>query len=360
MKATLHNQKRPAWFLTFLLVLSLTLGAMAEAGTIFPWLSYTLDVALVSTDAKFVDDPDAPDDGAVVMVKLISTYGTISIEDILSHSKEITFRDAHGDEYSPYSQRVRGVNFDAEKGSFSTRPQQEGFELLYSMKEKAADAVTGAKLLIPTGVEGERVVVSLDQAPHNAEVEEVAENSGMSFMVGDMRYTISALEDEPTFMPENFLDSQEGHLVSFTYPGPGKEAEEANQKLYSGARLIEPGGNQVIAYSNSDNIGNPYELFFGLSDDVLLADCIFTIQSDEGKVKISLSEVGVAGADIAEEPQATAAATEEPSAEPTAEPTIEPTAEPTQEPTPEPEEGSMERKIVDVLTQCTKGITDEW
>ncbi|NLV59442.1 MAG: hypothetical protein GXY67_11850 [Clostridiales bacterium] len=337
MKATLHIKKGLAWFLTFLLALSLTLGAMAESGTIFPWLSYTLDVALVSTDPETVNDPDAPSDGTVVMVKLISPYGMISTEDIDTHSEEIRFRDADGDEYTAYSWRVRGVDYDADKG-FSTRPEQEAFEMLYNLDGKTAEAVTGAKLLIPTGVEGETIIVSLDKAPHDGateqapEAEEVAANADVSFVLGGIRYTISALEDEPSYVPENFMDGKAGHLVSFSYAGPGKEAEDANDQLYSNARLIQPNGDEVRAYCNSDNIGNPYELFFGLSGDVLLADCVFTLQGDEGEVKIMLSGVGEAGTDMTEEPQTTPAAT------------VEPTAEPAPEPTPEPTEESAEER----------------
>lgn len=338
MKKTLRANKGLVWFLTLLLALSLTLGAMAEPGTIFPWLEdYTLDVALVTTDPEAVNDPDAPTDGTIVMVQLISPYGTISVEDIEAHCEEIRFRDADGEECAAYSWRVRGVDFDADKG-FSIRPQQDGFEMLYFLEGKTEEAVSGAKLLIPTGVEGERVVVSLDKAPHSGaedeapEAEETAASSGASFVLGGVRYTISALEDEPSFVPENFLDGKEGHLVSFSYAGPGKEAEEANDQLYSGARLIQPNDDQVRAYCNSDNIGNPYELYFGLSNDILLADCVFTIMGDDGDVEIPLSGVGEAGADMTEEPQATPAAT------------VESTAEPAPEPTPESTEESAEER----------------
>ena len=169
-------------------------------------------MALVSTDPKVVNDPDAPSDGTVVMVKLISPYGMMSTEDIDTHSEEIRFRDADGDEYTAYSWRVRGVDYDAEKG-FSTRPQQDGFEMLYYLQGKTPDAINGANLLISTGVEGENIIVELDKAPHKATDEDAAaERTGegaptaASFVLGGIRYTISALEDTPAFQLPNRMN----------------------------------------------------------------------------------------------------------------------------------------------------------
>jgi len=279
-----------------MLSVCICLSAFAETDTLFPWLdNYTLDVALVSTDPAVVNDSDAPSDGTVVLVKLISPYGLIQTEDIETHSEEIRFRDADNDEYTAYSWRVSGVDFDAEKG-FSTKPQQEGFEMLYNLQGKTADALNGAQLLIPAGVEDETIIVALDNAPREAadgnaaaESAEGSEPTAASFVLGGIRYTISALEDSPAFPLPNLMDGKGGHVVAFSYPGSGAEAEDANNLLYSGARLRQPNGDLVSPYSNSDNIGNPYELYFGLSDNVLLSDCVFTLQSDEGEVEIPLA-----------------------------------------------------------------------
>lgn len=332
MKTYRYSKKRLILCAALVLSICFCLSAFAEAGTLFPWLDdYTLDVALVSTDPKVVNDPDAPSDGTVVMVKLISPYGMMSTEDIDTHSEEIRFRDADGDEYTAYSWRVRGVDYDAEKG-FSTRPQQDGFEMLYYLQGKTPDAINGANLLISTGVEGENIIVELDKAPHKATDEDAAaERTGegaptaASFVLGGIRYTISALEDTPAFQLPNRMDGKEGHVVAFSYPGSGTEAEDANKQLYSGARLRQPNGDLITPYSNSDNIGNPYELYFGLSDNVLLTDCVFTIQGDTGEVEIQLSTLTERVAQSTESqttakaeaatPEPTEAATPEPKAE---------------------------------------------
>ncbi|MEA5015062.1 MAG: hypothetical protein VB099_10925 [Candidatus Limiplasma sp.] len=176
MKTHRFGSKRLILCAALVLSFCLRLDAFAEAGILFPWLDdYTLDVALVSTDPEAVNVPDAPTDGVMVMVKLISPYGTLKTEDIETHCEEIRFRDADSDEYTAYSWRVRGVDFDPDKGLFSTRPEQDTFEMLYFLKGKTAEAVTGAKLLIPTGAPGEHVIVSLDKAPHDGATEQAPE-----------------------------------------------------------------------------------------------------------------------------------------------------------------------------------------
>ncbi len=98
MKTYRYSKNRLILCAAVVLSLCFCLSAFAEAGTLFPWLDdYTLDVALVSTDPKVVNDPDAPSDGIVVMVKLISPYEMMLTEDIDTHSDEIRFRDADGD-----------------------------------------------------------------------------------------------------------------------------------------------------------------------------------------------------------------------------------------------------------------------
>lgn len=337
MKTTLRSTKALAGFLALLLALSLALGAPAESGTIFPWLSYTLDVALVTTDPELVAVQNMPKDGTLVLVKLISPDGGIKTEDIKENYNTISFRDGKGDEFTTDSLRYRCVNFDAATG-FSDKPEQDAFELLFYLKGRDESALAGAKLVVPGEAQGERIIVPLDNAPREEvaekpdqqdanETDEQSVSGTPTFLLGGVQYTISALEDVPKYQRPNRMDGKEGHLVVFSYPGLGADAAEANKQLYSGARLRQPNGDLVRAYSNSDNLGNPYELYFGLSDNVLLSNCVFTITGDDGEVEIPLSVLG--GADAEAKPQTTAPeSTEEPTPEPTAEPTPEPTAEP--------------------------------
>lgn len=324
MNASRKTTARNLLLLILALSLCLGLSAQAESGTLFPWLTYTLDVELVSADPAVVDFKDVPDGGVMVLVKLKPLDGTVLTTDIQTQTDGILLRDRDGDEYAPHTWRVRGIIFDTKLGLFSVKDEQTSFELLYFLQGKDAAALSGAKLLIPGENEGERIVVALDKAPHEPAAEgeaqpaaepaaeptaepaaePTAQPSGDSvpsasaadailsehpFVLGGIRYIISALDDTPSFMLPNQLDGKEGHVVRFTYAESGAEAETANGLLFSNARLREPGGRLVRAYSNSDNIGNPYELYFGLSDNVLLADCAFTIQGDEGPVEISLA-----------------------------------------------------------------------
>jgi len=332
MKTIRHTHNGLLWLFVLVLSLCLCFGAIAESGTIFPWLTYTLDVALVTADPEVVDFKDAPSDGAMVMVKLVSDYGTIQTDDIKEHSEAITLRDKDGNEYQPYSYRFRSVDFDSATGLFSTKPEQDGFELLFFLDGKDESVVTGAVLVVPTDVVDENIIVALDKAPHKAtkgdvaaENAEVGEPAVASFVLSGIRYTISTLEDAPAYQLPNYMDGKEGHVVAFSYPGSGAEAEDANMQLYSGAHLRQPNGDLVPAYSNSDNIGNPYELYFGLSDDVMLADCVFTILGDTGEVEIPLYILTDGAAQSAESqttvkaeaatPEPTEAATPEPIAE---------------------------------------------
>ena len=99
MNTIRHTHNGLLWLFVLVLSLCLCFGAIAEYGTIFPWLTYTLDVALVTADPEVVDFRDAPSDGAMVMVKLVSDYGTIQTDDIKEHSEDIKLRDVDGDEY---------------------------------------------------------------------------------------------------------------------------------------------------------------------------------------------------------------------------------------------------------------------
>ncbi|MEA4998036.1 MAG: hypothetical protein VB087_01470 [Candidatus Limiplasma sp.] len=296
MKTIRHTHKGLLWLLALVLALCLCGGAMAESGTIFPWLTYTLDVGLATADPEAVALQDAPDGGTMILVKLNSLSGAIQTEDITAQSDGIVLRDLDGTEYTPYSSRVRGVAFDVASGLFSTNPEQDGFELLYFLEGKEASALAGAVLVVPTDVANEHIIVSLDKAPNQAATAEAPASSteeeapsDASFVLGGIRYTISALEDAPAFQLPNRMDGKEGHVVTFAYPGSGADAESANKLLYEGARLRQPNGDLVQPYSNMDNIGNPYELYFGLSDQVLLRECVFTILSDTGEVEIPLS-----------------------------------------------------------------------
>jgi hypothetical protein len=320
------------WLFVLVLSLCLCFGAMAESGTIFPWLTYTLDVALVTADPEVVDIKDTPGGGAMVMVKLVSDYGTIQTDDIKVHSEAITLRDKDGNEYQPYSYRFRGVDFDSATGLFSTKPEQDGFELIFFLEGKDESVITGAMLVVPTDAVDENIIVALDKAPHKAtdgdavtEHAEDGEPADASFVLGGIHFSISALEDTPAFQLPNHMDGKEGHVVAFSYPGSGTEAEDANRQLYSGARLRQPNGDLVTPYSNSDNIGNPYELYFGLSDQVVLSDCVFIIQSDTGRVEIPLSSLIDGTAQSTESHTTTQAEAATP--EPTEAATIKPIAE---------------------------------
>jgi hypothetical protein len=294
MKKHSFKHKIPAWFFVFLLVFSLSMGALAEPGTIFPWLACTMDVALVTADPELVEYRDAPSDGIMAMVKLVSLSGGMKTDDIKANCHQIIFRDGHGDEFEASSLRFRGISFDKTAG-FIDNPEQDTFELLFFLKGKDESAITGAKLVVSGEAQGERIIVPLDKAPREIAANDPGEQDASgdpSFLLGGVRYTISALEDEPRYQRPNRMDGKEGHMVAFSYPGHGSDARDANKQLYSGARLRQPDGDMVKPYSNSDNIGNPYELYFGLSDDVLLSDCVFTIAGDDGEVEIPLSGIG--------------------------------------------------------------------
>ncbi len=323
MKNSSRIVKVFAWFLALLLALCLSLGALAEAGTIFPWLTYTLDVALVTADPELVDFQDAPDGGVMVMVKLVPLSGTVKAADIREKSFDISLRDGNGDEYEARTWRVRGLEQLEGNGFPTLKEEQDSFELLFFLEGRDESALAGAKLIVPDSVEGQRLLVPLDKAPHETAASAQAADgapSASSFLLGGVRYTISALADEPAFQLPNMMDGKAGHVVAFSYPGHGSDAEDANQLRYSVARLRQPNGDVVKPYSNGNNIGNPYELYFGLSDGVLLADCEFTITGDEGDVRIPLSGVAGEGTSAADEPQ----------------PTAEPAPAPTEEPAPEP------------------------
>ena len=168
------NPKRHPSFLrgllSALLALTLLLGcgasALAEAGTIFPWFQYTLDVALVTADPEVVNYRDAPKDAVTVLVKLVSVSGTIQMADIKEKCFDICLRDGDGDEFNASVWQVRGLEL-SEGGGFPTlKEEQDDFDLLFFLKGKDDSALAGAKLVVPTDKEGERVIVALDKAPH--------------------------------------------------------------------------------------------------------------------------------------------------------------------------------------------------
>ncbi len=94
-------------------------------------------------------------------------------------------------------------------------------------------------------------------------------------------------------------------MIAFSYPGHGSDAKEANHMIYSSARLLQPGGSIARTYASGDVIGNPYELFFGLDDGVLLADCVLMLSSDNGDIEIPLSAPGGDADEKQPEPQPT-------------------------------------------------------
>lgn len=53
-----------------------------------------------------------------------------------------------------------------------------------------------------------------------------------SFVLGEILYTISTLEDTPAFKLPNHMDGTKGHVGEFTYPGSGAEAEDTNKQLW--------------------------------------------------------------------------------------------------------------------------------
>ena len=112
----------------------------------------------------------------------------------------------------------------------------------------------------------------------------------ITFTVCGVAYTVSRLDDAPSLVLPNQLDGYEGHVVVFAYDRPAAEAREANAQLYSNTWLVQPDGREVHVYSNADNLGNPYELYFGLSDGILLGDCVLAVQTDDGEMRFALSD----------------------------------------------------------------------
>ncbi len=107
------------------------------------------------------------------------------------------------------------------------------------------------------------------------------------FTVQGIDYKIFRLDDEPADPLVNLMDGLPGHAVLFAHD-VGIDAEQANKALYAGVRLILPDGSEVKTYGNDGNIENPYTLFFGLPDDVLLADCIMKVPTDDGEQQFPL------------------------------------------------------------------------
>ncbi len=192
MKTTTRTVRTLSWLVSILLAFSLAPFALAEVGTTFPWLTYTMDVALVTADSELVNFNEAPDDGTMVLVKLVCLSGAVKTDDIRKHSGELTLRDGNGDEYIASARRMTGLDT-------SDSNDHKDFELLYFMKGKDASALEGAKLLVPDG-DGRRILVPLDKAPHET-VESAKAKAGTadgaSFVMGGIPYTICTLDDEP-------------------------------------------------------------------------------------------------------------------------------------------------------------------
>lgn len=137
----------------------------------------------------------------------------------------------------------------------------------------------------------------------------------ITFTLDGVAYTVSRLDDTPSLALSNQLDGYEGHVVAFAYDRPAMEARDANAQLYSNTWLVQPDGREVPVYSNADNLGNPYELYFGLSDGILLGHCVLAVRTDDGEKRFALSD----SAKAAFEARGTAFPAVEPIKEPAAE-----------------------------------------
>lgn len=164
--------KRLAWLLILLAALSFATGTLAESGTTFSWLNYTINVALVTADPKVVDHRDTPSGGKMIMVKLACADGTIKTEDIKEHSFAFRLLTENGKEYKAEVWRVRGLEFPEGGGFPKIREEQDAFELLFFISGKADSDTAGVKLKVPGEAEGEYTIVDLENAPR----EEVTEN----------------------------------------------------------------------------------------------------------------------------------------------------------------------------------------
>ena len=181
--------------LAALLVLLLCSGATAEAGTVFPWRAYVLDVTLASSDPALVAMEDAPTDGLLVIVELTTLTQGMALDDIQTYYTEFALRDANSDEYAPYMWRLRDVTVDAD-GKLSATPQ-DTMELIYYLKDKDASALENAQLMIDTERPGERIVVSLAKAPSTREMPADA-----SADVGDHAEPLTTEPTPQTLQPE--------------------------------------------------------------------------------------------------------------------------------------------------------------
>ncbi|MEA4898715.1 MAG: hypothetical protein VB115_10775 [Christensenellaceae bacterium] len=144
----------------------------------------------------------------------------------------------------------------------------------------------------------------------------------VAFTVGGVVYTVCRLDDAPALALPNRLDGHEGHAVAFSYTVPAAQAKDANAQLYSNTWLLQPDGREVHVYSNADNLGNPYELYFGLSDGVLLNECVLAVRTDDGEKLFALSDDAKAAFEArgTAYPIAEAGAQPEPAAAPAEEP----------------------------------------
>lgn len=114
------------------------------------------------------------------------------------------------------------------------------------------------------------------------------EPGAMRFTVGGVTYDVILLEDAPAKQSENRLDGLEGHAVHFSYDD-AQASEAANMRLYTYTKLITPSEQEIRTYSNYGDRENPYTLYFGLPDGVLLTDCVMRVPGDNGDVLIPLN-----------------------------------------------------------------------
>ncbi len=149
----------------FALLLSLCLLAgvsavQAEAGLIFPWHGYTLEVslaALAQNDSPF----STPPEGALVRVRFTSLGAPVAKEDIKSFAGDFSIRDGNGDEWRWYS---HSTSSEA-KPAGSDKEEYTYFEMEFVLRGKPDSAFEGAQLLVAGENEGERIVIDLDNAP---------------------------------------------------------------------------------------------------------------------------------------------------------------------------------------------------
>lgn len=270
-----------AWFLVLILMIGLSGGALAEADAVKADVTYageTFDVYL----AGFSFEEGEP--GQVTL----TTDGGPSLSRVLLDGQDV------GMQLDP------GVEMELEGGDSPffcavAVVLESGGKYVEPIKATATrDDVTftfdpvdapDALLVYPYDgslVDARRIVLSA-VAPKSA-------GDGVSFVLNGVEYTVIELQDVPSVQRENRLDGLEGHVIRFGYASSAA-SEEANSQLYENTKLLTPEGTEVRTYSNDGNIENPYTLFFGLPDGVMLADCTMRVPTDDGEQLYPLAAV---------------------------------------------------------------------